>query len=114
MDLDALFDALSDATRRRLIDELAERDGQTLFELHTRMTSWHGASLTRQALSKHLAVIEAAGLLRVEWRWRSKHHFLLRQPIREAWKLWLHGIASGRSKEGANVDKDRADEHHGR
>lgn len=114
MDLDALFHALSDATRRRLIDELAERDGQSLFELHVRMTSWHGASLTRQALSKHLAVLEDAGLLRVEWRWRCKHHFLLRRPIRDAWKLWLHGIARGRSREGARVDKDRADERHGR
>ena len=52
MDLDRLFHALADSTRRRLIDELAERDGQTLFELHVRMMQWHGAGLTRQALSR--------------------------------------------------------------
>jgi len=54
MQLDTLFQALADPTRRRLMDELAERDGQTLFELHVRMITWHGASLSRQALSKHL------------------------------------------------------------
>ena len=89
MDLDSVFHALSDSTRRGLMDELTERDGQTLFELHVRLISWQGASLSRQALSKHLTVLEEAGLLRVEWRWRSKHHFLVRDPIRLAWKLWL-------------------------
>jgi len=89
MDLDSVFHALSDSTRRHLMDELVERDGQTLFELHARLISWHGASLSRQALSKHLTVLEEAGLLRIEWRWRSKHHFLVRDPIRMAWKLWL-------------------------
>jgi DNA-binding transcriptional ArsR family regulator len=93
MELDLLFRALSDETRRRLVDELNERDGQTLFELHVRMTTWHGASLSRQALSKHLSVLEDAGLIRTEWRWRSKHHFLDRSPIRKAWKLWLGGLA---------------------
>ena len=82
MDLDLLFRALADPTRRRMLDELAERDGQTLFELHVRLVSWHGASLSRQALSKHLQVLEEAGLLRTEWRWRSKHHFLERSPLR--------------------------------
>ncbi|NVO14375.1 MAG: helix-turn-helix transcriptional regulator [Rhodoplanes sp.] len=89
MDLDLLFRALSDPTRRRLVDELAERDGQTLFELHVRLITWHGASLSRQALSKHLQMLEEAGLVRTEWQWRSKHHFLDRAPIRQAWTLWL-------------------------
>src|SRR5882757_6018815 len=88
MDLDRLFHALADSTRRRLIDELAERDGQTLFELHVRMLQWHGASLTRQALSRHLAVLEEAGLLRCEWQWRSKFHFLELEPLRRASTVW--------------------------
>ncbi len=51
MELNLLFRSLSDPTRRRLMDELAERDGQTLFELHVRLISWGGISLSRQALS---------------------------------------------------------------
>jgi DNA-binding transcriptional ArsR family regulator len=115
MQLDLLFQALSDPTRRRLMDELAERDGQTLFELHVRLITWHGASLSRQALSKHLATLEAAGLVRSEWRWRSKHHFLERAPIREAWKKWLRAFAEDDGNETGRVtsDEDRADERVG-
>jgi len=100
MDLDLLFRALSDPTRRRLLDELVERDGQTLFELHVRLISWHAEGLSRQALSKHLAVLEEGGLVRTEWTWRSKHHFVEREPIRLAWKLWLSGIAKAPSNRG--------------
>jgi DNA-binding transcriptional ArsR family regulator len=122
MDLDLLFRALSDPTRRRLIDELAERDGQTLFELHVRLITSHGASLSRQALSKHLHILEEAGLLRTEWQWRSKHHFLDRAPIRQAWTLWLgnHAGRDGRDPSnpieitGETTDEDRADQRAGR
>jgi DNA-binding transcriptional ArsR family regulator len=113
MELDLLFRALSDPTRRRLMDELAERDGQTLFELHVRMINWHGASLSRQALSKHLATLEEAGLLRTEWRWRSKHHFLEREPIRRAWKLWLGGFVHPKRIKKETPHEDRADERAG-
>lgn len=113
MELDLLFRALSDATRRRLLDELAERDGQTLFELHVRMLQWHGAGLSRQALSKHLATLEDAGLLRVEWRWRCKHHFIEREPIRRAWKIWLGGFVGAPAIERETKDEDRADERAG-
>ncbi len=92
MDFDRLFHALADPMRRRMVGELAERDGQTLFELHVRLINWHGASFSRQALSKHLAVLESAGLLRVERRWRSKHHFLQRVPLRELMNLWLRPL----------------------
>jgi DNA-binding transcriptional ArsR family regulator len=114
MDLDRLFHALSDATRRRLLDELAERDGQTLFELHVRLITWQQSRLSRQGLSRHLAVLEEAGLLRTEWRWRSKHHFLIRDPIRDAWKLWLGQHAEGQSRTGEETHEDRADECFGR
>ncbi len=91
------------------MDELAEHDGQTLFELHVRMITWHGASLSRQALSKHLSILEKAGVVRTEWRWRSKHHFLDRSPVRDAWKLWLGGfVVDEVSKETA--DESRRDE----
>lgn len=110
MDLDLLFKALSDSTRRRLLDELTERDGQTLFELHVRMTTWHGVSLSRQALSKHLAILEQAGLVRVDWKWRSKYHFLQTDPIQRAWDFWLRGYAEARNKDGENTDENSADE----
>jgi DNA-binding transcriptional ArsR family regulator len=116
MDLDLLFQALSDATRRRLLDELAERDGQTLFELHVRLITWQQSSLTRQGLSRHLSVLEDAGLLRTEWQWRSKHHFLVRAPLRNAWKVWLQPLAreKRKSRTGDDAHEDRADKCSGR
>lgn len=101
MNLDRLFHALADNTRRRLIDELAEHDGQTLFELHVRMTQWHGASLTRQALSRHLAVLEEAGLLRCEWQWRSKFHFLDLKPLQRACAVWLGAYLKKSNRKGS-------------
>ena len=112
MDFDPLFKALADPTRRRLLDELDERDGQTLFELHVRLISWHGLSLSRQALAKHLALLEAAGVVRTEWRWRSKHHFLERTPLQRLWRNWLGPLARvGTEEENA---EDRRDERAGR
>lgn len=90
------------------MDELDERSGQTLFELHVRMINWHGAALTRQALSKHLDVLEKAGLVRSEWAWRSKHHYLVREPLARMLRLWL-GPMAGQSTEGVR-DENRCDE----
>ena len=58
-----LFRALADETRRVILDELTERDGQSLFELCSRLTMRHGITSTRQAISQHLAVLEEAGLV---------------------------------------------------
>ena len=55
-----VFKALADPTRRRILDELVERDGQTLFEICARLVTKHGLGLSRQAISQHLAVLEAA------------------------------------------------------
>jgi DNA-binding transcriptional ArsR family regulator len=112
VDFGSLFKALADPIRRRLLDELDERDGQTLFELHVRLITWQGTSLSRQALSKHLGVLEEAGIVRTEWRWRSKHHFLERQPLRRLWRMWLGPLAEGISK-GEHIE-NRADERAGR
>ena len=60
-----VFRALADGTRRTILDELAERDGQTLFELCARLSSRHGLGSTRQAISQHLDVLEDAGLIEV-------------------------------------------------
>ena len=103
VDLDLTFKALADPTRRHLLYELAERDGQTVFELHVRLITWHGAALSRQALSKHLGLLEEAGLIRTEWKWRSKHHFLEREPLNRLWRLWL-GPLVGRFPEETIVE----------
>lgn len=61
--IDAVFHALSDSTRRTILDELSKREDQTLFEICVCLVEGHGLSLTRQAISKHLTVLEAAGLV---------------------------------------------------
>ena len=58
-----VFKALADPTRRAILDELRERDGQTLFELCSRLATKHGLGSTRQAVSQHLDVLEEAGLV---------------------------------------------------
>lgn len=114
MSLDPVFRALADPTRRRILDELAERDGQTLFELTARLICWHGASLSRQALSKHLAVLEDAELVRTQMQWRSKHHFLQREPLRRAWRLWLQPFIESGKMEIRDALEDKLDERSGR
>lgn len=71
-----VFAALADPTRRLLLDELAARDGQALFELCTRLITRHGVAITRQGVSHHLCVLEEAGLLVVQREGRTKLHFL--------------------------------------
>ncbi|HEY8490155.1 MAG TPA: helix-turn-helix domain-containing protein, partial [Dehalococcoidia bacterium] len=61
-----VYVALADATRRAILDELVERDGQTLFELCTRLAMKHGLGSSRQAISQHLNVLESAGLVRTK------------------------------------------------
>jgi DNA-binding transcriptional ArsR family regulator len=108
VDFDSLFRALADPTRRRLLDALLERDGQTLFELMGRLLSWREDAPSRQAVSKHLGVLEEVGLVRVEWRWRSKHHFLEREPLRRLMKIWLGPLAAEPVKE--KYVEDHSDE----
>jgi DNA-binding transcriptional ArsR family regulator len=86
-DLD-VFKALADPTRRTILDELADRDGQTLFELCSRLLMKHGIDSTRQAVSQHLEVLEAAGLVRVRRDGRFKFHYLDRAPLKEITERW--------------------------
>ena len=58
-----MFKALADPTRRAILDELSDRNGQTLFEICARLAMKHGLSSSRQAISQHLDVLEEAGLL---------------------------------------------------
>ncbi|CAM5332675.1 Transcriptional regulator OS=Streptomyces fumanus OX=67302 GN=GCM10018772_28910 PE=4 SV=1 [Streptomyces fumanus] len=86
---DDVFKALADPTRRRIVDELAERDGQTLFEICARLVTKHGLGLSRQAVSQHLAVLEAAGLVVTRRQGRYKFHDLDTEPLRRAMSRWL-------------------------
>lgn len=84
----SIFRALDDETRRLILDELAARDGQTLFEICSSMTMKHQRSMTRQAVSHHLAVLEEAGLVHSEKRGRSKFHYFTPAPLRELATRW--------------------------
>ncbi|HSK55778.1 MAG TPA: metalloregulator ArsR/SmtB family transcription factor [Jiangellales bacterium] len=83
-----VYKALADPTRRAILDELSERDGQTLFELCTRLTSRHGLGSSRQAVSQHLDVLESAGLVRTRREGRYKFHHLDTSPLREVVERW--------------------------
>jgi DNA-binding transcriptional ArsR family regulator len=83
-----VFRALDDETRRLMLDELSVRDGQTLFEICSVLTMRHGLSLTRQAISQHLGVLESAGLVVTERRGRSKFHYFNPEPLAEITARW--------------------------
>ncbi len=84
-----VFRALADPTRRAILDELQERNGQTLFELCNRLINRHGLGSTRQAVSQHLEVLEAAGLVRSRREGRYKFHHLDRRPLERIVDRWL-------------------------
>jgi DNA-binding transcriptional ArsR family regulator len=83
-----VFKALADPTRRVLLDELQERNGQTLFELCNRLITRHGLSSSRQAVSQHLDVLEAAGLVRTRREGRYKFHDLDTSPLKTITDRW--------------------------
>jgi DNA-binding transcriptional ArsR family regulator len=83
-----VYRALADPTRRAILDELTERDGQTLFELCTRLTMKHGLASSRQAVSQHLDVLEAAGLVRSRRQGRYKFHDIDTAPLLEIVERW--------------------------
>jgi uncharacterized protein YndB with AHSA1/START domain/DNA-binding transcriptional ArsR family regulator len=81
--MDVVFKALADASRRRLLDSLNTRNGQSLSELCA------GLDLTRQAVTKHLAVLAAAGLVTTARRGREKLHYLNTAPINDISERWI-------------------------
>ena len=83
MDDDAVFRALADASRRQLLDRLHERNGQTLSELCREL------DVTRQAVTKHLAILEEANLVATRRRGREKLHFINPVPINEIAERWI-------------------------
>ena len=84
-----VFKALADPTRRKILDELTERNGQTLFEICARLATRHQLGSSRQAISQHLDVLEAAGLLETRREGRYKFHYLNAGPLRLIADRWL-------------------------
>src|SRR3569623_1526783 len=83
MSMDAVFKALADPSRRQLLDRLRDKNGQTLNELA------QGWDMTRQAVTKHLAILEAANLVAIQWRGREKLHYLNPVPIHDIADRWI-------------------------
>lgn len=86
-----IFKALADPTRRLILDELAERDGQTLFEICGRLATRHRVGSSRQAISQHLDALEAAGLVETRREGRFKFHHINTEPLGQIAERWPHG-----------------------
>lgn len=83
-----VFKALADPTRRAILDELFDRDNQTLFELCGRLAMKHGTNASRQAISQHLDVLQEAGLVIARREGRYKFHHFDSTPLRAIVERW--------------------------
>jgi len=90
MDIDLVFKALADSTRRALLDQLYNKNGQTLTELCEQM------DMSRQAVSQHLSILESADLVVIQWSGRKKLHYLNPMPIHEIYNRWIHKYEQNR------------------
>lgn len=95
-ELDRVFKALGDPTRRRIIDRLRERPNQSLFEICAHSFAENGNTISRQAMTQHLDMLQKAGLVRVEWSGRTRIHSLEPAPLRKAVEAWLGDHLQGR------------------
>ena len=84
-----VFKALADPTRRIILDELTDRNGQTLFEICSRLTAKHHLGSSRQAISQHLDVLESAGLVETRREGRYKFHYINTRPLEPIIERWL-------------------------
>ena len=107
MSMDAVFRALADPSRRRLLDRLRARNGQSLNEL------CEGLDMTRQAVTKHLVILEAANLVATVKRGREKLHFLNPIPINEIAERWIGKYERGRVRALAELKKTLEGESNG-
>jgi DNA-binding transcriptional ArsR family regulator len=88
--MNEVFIALADPTRRQLLDRLFEKNGQTLGELCAQL------AMSRQAVTKHLKVLEAANLVAILWNGREKLHYLNPVPIHEIAERWIGKFERGK------------------
>ena len=104
-----VFKALADPTRRTILDELTDRNGQTLFEICSRLAGRHGLGSSRQAISQHLDVLEAAGLVETRREGRYKFHYINTAPLEPIVERWLSKTgedAGGRRGPGAGARRE--------
>jgi DNA-binding transcriptional ArsR family regulator len=99
VDTDKTFKALADPSRRQLLDRLYANNGQTLGELCEHL------DMTRQAVTKHLTVLEEANLVVVIWQGREKLHYLNPVPIHEIAERWISKFERGRLRALADLKK---------
>ncbi len=81
--MDAVFKALADKSRRKLLDSLCEKSAQTLGDLCSHL------AMSRQAVMKHLGILEKANLITIRWDGREKLHYLNPAPIQETYGRWI-------------------------
>jgi DNA-binding transcriptional ArsR family regulator len=90
MEIDDVFKALADASRRSLLDRLHAKNGQTLNEL------CEGLAMTRQAVTKHLVILEEANLVTTYKQGREKLHYLNPVPIHQIGERWIRKFERGK------------------
>lgn len=105
-DADLLFKALADPNRRNLLDQLHANDGRTLLELCVHL------DMTRQGVTQHLAVLEAANLISITWRGREKLHFINPVPLQQIYERWIAKFEKPRLK-ALNDLKQRLEKSNG-
>lgn len=105
-DFDPVFKALADPARRRLLEALLARDGQTLGELCAHL------AISRQGVSQHLELLEAANLIAAVRRGREKLHLLNPAPLQQLHRRWLARFDRPRQRALAHL-KRRLETHHG-
>jgi DNA-binding transcriptional ArsR family regulator len=105
--MNKVFKALADSTRRQLLDRLHADNGLTLGQLCARL------DMTRQAVTKHLAVLEAANLVVIVWRGREKLHYLNPVPINEIYERWIGKYERNRVRALHDLKKALEEEHDG-
>jgi DNA-binding transcriptional ArsR family regulator len=99
MDDDVVFRALADSSRRRLLDRLHTTDGQTLGDLCQEM------EMSRQAVAKHIAILEQANLVVTQWRGREKLHFINPVPINDIAERWISKFETPRLDALSNLKR---------
>lgn len=88
-DKDIIFKALADSTRRLILDELAETNEQSLYELSARLIMKHNISISRQGIAKHIALLEEAGLIKSERKGKYRVLLFNNEPLKDLLKGWV-------------------------
>ncbi|TGK31400.1 ArsR family transcriptional regulator [Leptospira yasudae] len=106
MDADSVFKALGDPTRRKLLDLLYEKNGQTLGRLCEHL------DMTRQSATQHIGLLEEANLISIVWRGREKLHFINPVPLHEIYERWVRKFEHRRLSLLHDLKKELEGENH--